>query len=527
MSDSVAALLPDTLRAARRGPLILGAALALLGLSLLPLLLVEVPPLDDYVNHLARMHVIAKGGDDPFLARFYEVEWRVIPNLAMDIIVPWLARLVGIFAAGKLFVAAYVALIAGGVFAVHYAVHRRPSPAPLLAFFFVYNQVHFFGVANYLFGVGVALWGLAAWIALRDGPALRRGAVSLLFVLALFAAHLFALGLYGLALLAVELDRWRRGGRPDAAALLAFAAPFVVVPLLMLLSPTAGFATAARWYWRTKLDGFWVALRIYHPAFDLATGVVLALAGAVAWRSGGLRLAGAGRLFLLLALPVYLVMPAVLFGSWGADLRLPLGVAFVAIRFLDEPLPLRRAAEPALAVVVGRVALRVAEVAVVWRGLGRDFAALGEALSPIAPGSTVLVADGGAPQGEGHALTFAPSLAVIERSSFVPYLFTHPGKQPLAVRPAYRDIADPEGELPPPLSNVLAAARDPRLARGPDPFWLPGGAPRPTPYWSHWPERFDYLFVLFPQDARNPAPDLLVPLRVDPRFQLYEVRRPR
>ena len=47
-----------------------------------------LPPLSDYVNHLARMQVIATLPKNPQLAGFYEIDWQVIPNLTMDLIVP-------------------------------------------------------------------------------------------------------------------------------------------------------------------------------------------------------------------------------------------------------------------------------------------------------------------------------------------------------------------------------------------------------------------------------------------------------
>ena len=50
-----------------------------------PLLLTDLPPLGDYLNHLARMYVITQGNTDPVLARMYEVQWGVVPNLAMDL----------------------------------------------------------------------------------------------------------------------------------------------------------------------------------------------------------------------------------------------------------------------------------------------------------------------------------------------------------------------------------------------------------------------------------------------------------
>ena len=60
---------------------------------------------------------------------------------------------------------------------------------------------------NYVFGIGLALWALVAWTALRERNLLLRLSVSMLFVVALFVCHLFALGTYGLGLLAFELHR--------------------------------------------------------------------------------------------------------------------------------------------------------------------------------------------------------------------------------------------------------------------------------------------------------------------------------
>jgi hypothetical protein len=41
----------------------------------MPVLTHPLPPLSDYVNHLARMHVITAIGSDPLLAKYYEVDW--------------------------------------------------------------------------------------------------------------------------------------------------------------------------------------------------------------------------------------------------------------------------------------------------------------------------------------------------------------------------------------------------------------------------------------------------------------------
>ncbi len=43
------------------------------------------------------MHVIATLSKNPQLAQYYEIDWQVIPNLTMDLIVPLLARVMNIY----------------------------------------------------------------------------------------------------------------------------------------------------------------------------------------------------------------------------------------------------------------------------------------------------------------------------------------------------------------------------------------------------------------------------------------------
>jgi len=42
-----------------------------------PIFSTVLPPLFDYPNHLARMHLLAEGGN-----AFYTVQWAPLPNLA-------------------------------------------------------------------------------------------------------------------------------------------------------------------------------------------------------------------------------------------------------------------------------------------------------------------------------------------------------------------------------------------------------------------------------------------------------------
>jgi hypothetical protein len=84
-----------------------------------PLLIADLPQLGDYLNHLARMYVIGRIDTDPVLARIYEVVWGVVPNLAMDLIVPPLSHVIPLDVAGRLFITLALLLPVAGVVALH------------------------------------------------------------------------------------------------------------------------------------------------------------------------------------------------------------------------------------------------------------------------------------------------------------------------------------------------------------------------------------------------------------------------
>ena len=196
----------------------------LAAITAIPILLYPLPPLSDYINHLSRMHVIASVDCDPDLARFYQVDWQIIPNLMMDMVVPLLERLMNVYLAGQLYTIASFVLILSGTLALNRQLYGHWSVLPLIAFPLLYNNVFLVGTMNYVFGIGLALWALTAWVAMRERGLVLRLGLSSVFVLALFFCHLFAVGVYGLGLLAFELHRlWSRyagcaesTGRPRA-----------------------------------------------------------------------------------------------------------------------------------------------------------------------------------------------------------------------------------------------------------------------------------------------------------------------
>jgi hypothetical protein len=501
--------------AASRSALLAISFLVLFGLAILPVLQAKIPPLDDYINHLARMHVIAIDGRDALLARFYTIDWKLIPNLAEDLIVPPLARGLGVYVAGKIFVLAYMTLLLTGPHAIHYALYRRLSLGPLVAFLFIYNQLNGWGLVNYLFGVGLSLWGIAAWIALRRSSAVLRGAVSLAFVLALFVSHLSALGLYGLALLGHEAAILRAGDpaiRRRVPDILALVLPFLVVPVLLLLGPDGDAGGPVVWELPAKLQGFWLSIKTHIAIIDIPVGALIAALAFWAWRRGILRVHPAVWWFLAAAIPVYLAMPTEIMSAWGADVRLPIGMLFIIIGFLDWTLPTPRARRAFVLVVGGLAVLRIAVVEIVWQRLDAVTAEFERSLPLIPPGSKVLAAQATNPP-QLRLLHYLPSLATIERSSLAADTFANPRQQILSVNEPYTDMA---GGYHTPLSSLdqLLAADDTQPPT------------RHGVYWSRWRHDYDYLYVLWTAGAENADPGGLETVYVGRDFTLYRIPHP-
>ena len=491
------------------------AFVAVAAMVSIPIVTHPLPPLSDYINHLATAHVVDAIGSDPDLKRFYRIEWQPIPNLMMDLVVPALHRFMDIYLAGRIFTISIFVVILSGMLALNRALMGRWSALPLIASPLLYNGVLLVGVMNYLFGIGLALWGFAAWVALRERTWPWRLAVSGLFVLALFFCHLFALGLYGLELLAFELHRlWGRRRAPLGASLLDFVAtgvPFLPALLLLVTGPTWESAgVPAYWDLPGKIDGVMLALSIYHRWVAYVLIAVIGVAAALARYCRALHFHPVGWALVGVGAVVYLALPRVLFAAHLADQRLPVALVFMLIACIRVDLQDRRLCAGLLVLLAGGLALRLTEVQIVWNDLARGPYEALRSVRMMGRGARVLVAHGDrASTGliSDLGLLHIASLATIERSALVSTAFTVEGKHILQVRDAFRPYVDDRDGTPPSLPYFLDAAA------GPGPY-----------YFSDWPHHFDYVFVLFtkPGDP-NPDPARLAPVDAGQHFQLYRV----
>jgi len=491
-----------------------------LALVAIPILTHPLPPLSDYVNHLARMHVIAVVPGDPDLSRFYRLDWAILPNLMMDLLVPLIDKLTSIYVAGEIYTLLCFALIAGGTLTLHRALFGGWSAVPLLAFPLLYNAVFLIGVMNYYFGIGLALFALAAWIGLRERALPVRLLVSTLFVVALFFCHLFAAGVYGVGLLAFEIVRLSRDRDvplPQRLALFVAAGlPFAVIVPLLLASPTWGLSGENYWEPKGKLDGIEFVINVYYDLVAVVLTAIVVLAAAWAARHRLIRVHPLLLPLVAVSGLVYLAMPRVIFATYMADQRLPVAIAFMVIATIQVELRHRLVRRGFAVVLLLLLAVRVAEVQVVWDGLSQWTVAFRQSVETIRPGSQILVAYAD-PQAGSDArdlgLMHAACLAMIEKSSLVTTAFTVKGKQILRARPPYDGRVDTQDGNPPTVAELLIAEEEP-AADGPH-------------FWDLWPQHYDYLYLLYTDPgAPNPDDDRLKLVFEGERFQLYRVIRP-
>lgn len=488
------------------GPVLWGVFALLLAAAAVPVFSTVLPPIFDYPNHLARMYLLSVGGD-----RFYAVRWAALPNLAEDLIVPPLARLMPLALAAKLFVIATFTLLAGGVIWLNRVATGQWRWWPLAAFLFLYTRTLLWGFLNYLFGVGCALCGAALWLTLEDRRASMRVLASSIAALICFFSHLAAFAIYGLTIIGVELPpalaelrarRWRALARRLAILTPQFLVPGAVFLFLSPHQPGGAIAYGAIW---RKADLLFSVFDNYNRSFDIVcfaafSGLVIALA--VTRRLGFERRLGCA-VGLLAAF--YLLLPSQILAGSAADHRLPVAGFLLFVAASAPRFPSRRAAVAAGAFVAAMLVARMAVIEDVWRAADRVYTAVLDGLDRLPRGAALALAH--PPSAVNMVripLLHVATLAIVRREAFVPTLFAVPGQQPVELRPPYA---------------ALAAATSPTL------LWtgLTGGdaAARDAAFTAL--AGFEYVALTDRQPVQVPPSGCLTPVFRQKRFQIFAV----
>ena len=525
-------MMDATARPGYRWAACIGALLVLC----IPLMVAEVPPLLDYPNHLARTYLLAFGQDDPVLSRLYTQHWEIIPNLAIDVVLTGLMRVLPVYVAGRVMLGLILLLNYAAIILYSRSVFGRWSWWPLAGALMGYHALFLMGFMNFQVGIALAMLTAAGWNAWRERHPLPTIAGTALAATLVFFSHIFGLVFCGLLIGARELVAswrdWRAGDRwavpRRGAALAVVFLPSVVLYLRAQLSQTdeglVSWLPAA-----AKLKNLTEPFMNYYAAFDKLTALaILLLIGACLWLRR-IRVHRPSALAGLACLGFYLLMPATLKEASFIDARFPIMLGMLLFAGLLPSLPARPARLVGLA-LAALFLVRMGVVATVWAGQNRDIADIRRSIAPVEPGSRVLVATvdpGSNPdfwRSHGRRLAIADfcrtdqhlgALLTIERHAFWPMVFTSPGQQPLRVLPPYDALAEPAGYLPD------YQQLDPDIV-------LPHGIDRPA-YMADWPDTFDYVLLLNAGGMKALpayAADRLEPVNRTTMAALYRVRRP-
>jgi hypothetical protein len=496
--------------------------LPLLGLAaLLPLLLADIPPLVDYLNHIARDYVLAHIDESEILPIYYRPDWSLLPNLAMDLAIVPLARIMPIDLAGKLFIAAIFIMTAAGVFSLSRALHGKVEWPAYLVFLFLYHRLILWGYLNFSFGIGLALLAFALWLRFKEKPWGLRFIIFTALAITLLLCHLFAFAVYLLFIGGYQLGQtlmdWRRESLRRDFGEWALIFLHVALPVLLFLvfSPTAGKSDEIRF--GSFLQKFTPAFHVvnnYNRPFDYATFLMIAgFIGLGLWKKW-LELSAAVITPLILGALVQLAIPETLFGSQTADSRLPIALwMLLAAGLKTKPLSPRLA----IPLLMGFVALALARfsiIAVEWQRANPVYEEYLAAFQKVHPGARMLsvVALPRNPSFHHPPVNFVASLAVIRKSTFDPFMFADRGHQPLAFTESYLGVSK---NTPGPVvyynDEALSAGRTLK-------DWE-------NPFREEILRQYDYLLLIDGRIFPNLALDRVQTIFTGRNFVLYRIDR--
>ncbi len=491
-------------------------SVAALGLAL-PLLViwsVHHPPQLDAPNHVARHFLEALHLRGAPLPPGYEVEYRILPNLAADVLLPPLMWVFNPFRSWKLFLVGAVLLywLGPALFILATGDRRRAAwIAALLLLPFLLSGAFLWGFLNYYVGVGLAFLAAAGLTVLdRRGPLpgwamlLHGFAAVLLYFAHLSAVFTYAVitGCMALAHIWAEREQGRKWATAMSRAARLCIPLLAAVPLHLVYLADGADATLE---WSDPVRKATMLFVGLFRGFDLRADllVVLFWAGAVlAFFGPGLRSLRIGMPALATGafLALYIAMPQEIGSGSGSDTRLLPVLLIVGLAWLGT---LRRArwSLPGIAMLVGAISVRDADIAIGWQRQDHRLQEASLALEFLPVGARVLpVSLAPTPTKENPEEHYV-SLAVITRQAYVPTLFAERDMQPLRLT-GERSLVDP-------------FRRFPAVRQDGEHYVLASEAEA---------ARYDHLWVFNPEGMILTVPEAWEPLYFGERVALWRLR---
>lgn len=479
--------------------------------SAAPFLLARLPVMPDYFSHVGRYFVLLNR-DDPVLASYYQVEWRLVGNLGVDLLVYALGQVMPVESAAHLATGLIPPLMVAGVYALARAVWGQVQAPALFALPLVYAMPLSFGFVNYWLSVALALLAGALWARLANIPPLVRVLIFLPISFLLWLCHMTGFGVFLVIAGALTLgEQWeKQGGRPAAALgqSLLQAAPLAWPLALVALWRSGAGLQAGGVNLKVKIFYLGSVLKQEWRWFDVASAALLYVALA-ALLTGALRGRARFRWPLLLAGGAlglfFMTFPMALFGSWYADGRLLAPALMLA--FLALSVSSARGSQAIALFALGLFVVRIGATTWSWRERSRAMEAELAALKHVPEHARIAAFS----SGSGcriwvlHGYDHLPSLAIVRRRAFVNTQWDIAGST--VMRPVY---------------NLGYGFNDNESSTIPGPDRRCKGEPLEARLRTLPRERFDFVWS-FAGPAPAETREWLVPVARGERGYLYRV----
>lgn len=473
---------------------------------LLPLLVVRVPPLVDYPNHIARYWLLAGGISTEPVSRMFEVDWNTLTNIGLDLLAVPLGKVLSFESVGRLFLACMVVILPLGAMLLNRRVFGGWHWSMLAAGMLTWNQVSLAGLLNFEIGLGLALV-LASLES--DGMPLslriiyRLGCAVVLVIMHVFAVVFYA-GLLAALSIGPKLPAIRDMPGSILHAVVAALPCAAALGAIMFFAPELPGAHAhttltsvyldflqgfSEFFSIRKLFSALIGVISYNPMLDLLTWGLVGAGLVLVALKGNFRVHAGLALLACFVFVVFLIMPPSTAGTGWIDRRFSAMLPLIFVSGIRAELPVRYA-RYAAAVLVACALTRTASIAYTWSLFRKDLAEFERAIAPIQPGDKVV---GFSHRVARHSLYPGRYLIASEsmtwhvlalvlpyRHAFVPDIFAEPGKQPIRVSEAYSDLTSPE------VPEVNVHAVDPAVMNR---VFVPD-------YLKDWRQKFDYALII-------------------------------
>lgn len=411
-----------------------------LGALIVPLCLVEVPPLVDLPNHLARLFILENYDRTPFFQQNFQVVYEPIPNMALDLIMIPLLHLFDIWTANRLFLILTIVLFAAGCHLISCQKNGNFSFSAIPATFLIYSGTFFYGYINYVFSIALFLVTFGLWLRWREKIYLRRFLMLAALTSAIYLAHLSAFVFFCGAVFIVNIyDYFIHTEERRKWTFYAADGALFVLPTVAFLAFLDGSGKVGALGWNSltgKAVALFSAFRSYDLWLDLLCVAAIAIVCFWLKRRGQMnfdkRILSVALCFLL----IFLLAPKIFF-TGDADLRIVLP-GFALLILSCEINFLTKKTFALFAVTICLLTLRQAVISYRWIQMSEKISVERNLLDAIEPESKVyelFVNDGDSFEEKfDRPLQHVVHFVTIKNSSYAPTLFAIRGQQPLVFR---------------------------------------------------------------------------------------------